>query len=50
MTVLEGKSNITQLITLIAVGVCCPARAEIENLSANQNRKRRAVCRGNPPF
>ena len=30
--------------------VYCPARAEIENLSANQDHKSRAICRGNPPF
>ena len=37
-------------ISLISADrVYCPC-AEIENLSANQNRKSRAVCRGNPPF
>ena len=34
----------------LADRVYCPARAEIENLSANQNHKSRAVCRGNPRF
>ena len=35
----------------LAAVVYCPAQAELENLSPNQNHKKsRAVCRGNPPF
>ena len=30
--------------------VYVPVREQIESLSANQNHKSRAVCRGNPPL